>query len=97
MPPLLTAKKGTASLIKKFDVVVEYFNYGVCLDWAALGTAKRRPPSTVSFLPLKLFLWKAKEGSGVLLIKQHLKIVGEEGVLCQVPVRSCFLSYLLPN
>lgn len=33
----------------------------------------------VNLLPLKLLLWKGKEWSGVLLIKQHLTLVGGQG------------------
>lgn len=43
----------------------------------------------MSFLPLKLFLRKGREGSGVLLITQHLRIVGGQEVL-QEPVRKLF-------
>ena len=90
MPPLSTVKKGTATLFKKSVVVVEDFNMVVCHDGTAHRAAPRRPASMVNFFPLKLFLWKGKEGSGVLLIKQHLKIVGGEGLLFQLPFGNFF-------
>lgn len=42
------------------------------------------------FLPLKLFLWKEREGYGVLLISQNFRIVGREGFIFKISVRKLF-------